>query len=181
MVKIYCLKSWELWNTEKISGWFLMCVGFLAKNMEMDIVLSFCSTITNFTPDGIEWVEGVSDQRKSVILFFQCESFMSLSLLTFSKTKSSISEYLILGQNHSALSQSPAITSSLDHDASALYKIIISTFLEKFIQTNIWTAARAKYSQALSKTRELCKSLKLQRHSEFEVLHPTACWCIPAC
>lgn len=72
-----------------------------------------------------------------MILCFQCESFMSLSLLTFSKTKSSISEYLILGQNHSALSQSPAITSSLDHDASALYKIIISTFLEKFIQTNI--------------------------------------------
>lgn len=45
---------------------------------------------------------------------------------------------MILGQNHSALSQSPAITSSLDHDARALYKIIISTFFTKnlFKQTS---------------------------------------------
>lgn len=42
-----------------------------------------------------------------------------------------MSEYLILGQNHSTLSQSPAITSSLDHDARALYKIIISTFFTR--------------------------------------------------
>lgn len=101
------------------------------KNMEMDVVLSFFSTITNVTPDGIEWVEGVSDQRKSMSFCIQCESFMSLKSLSSSKTKSSISEYLILGQSHSALSHSPAITSSPDHDARALYKIIISTFFTK--------------------------------------------------
>lgn len=176
----FSLKNWELWNAEKTSGELLMCFGLLAKNMEMHMVLSFFSTITNFMPDGTvswrsEWPEEIYEPSLSVWIFHVFES------LNFVKTKRIISEYLILGQNHSALSQSPAITSSLDHDARSVYKIIISTFfLQKSIQTNIWTAARVKCSQGLSKTRELCKSLKLQRHSEFKVLHPSARWCIPA-
>lgn len=149
----------------------------------MDMVLSFCLAVTNFAPDLIEWVVWVSEQsfhRESVILSVWI--FQGSGSLIFPKTESSVHEYLFLGQNHSTLSQSPAITSSLDRDATASCKIIISTFffLQTFVQTNIWTAARAKYLQGLSKDKEHPKSLAFQRFSEFEILRPTPHWCIPA-
>lgn len=80
-----------------------------------------------------EWVT-----RGNLWAFAFSVNLSCLWVFKFSKAKSRISEYLILGQNHSALSQSPAITSNLDHDARALYKVIISTFFYKnlFKQTS---------------------------------------------
>lgn len=120
---------WKMENSEilrRLDGIFVICDH---RSMNLDTLLDFCSAIANFAPE----LSGMSCMNELAEL---SQSFLSVWILqgsgtsVFSKTESNICEYLILSQNHSALSQSPAITSNSDHNATASWKIIIPTFFK---------------------------------------------------
>lgn len=119
--KLRALKCWKDW------WWTFDVCWFFSKKHGDGYGVKFLFNYHEF----LAWWNSVSDQRRNLWAFAFSVNLSCLWVFKFSKTKSSTSEYLILGQNHSALSQSPAITSSLDHDARTLYKVIISTFLTK--------------------------------------------------
>lgn len=137
---------WKVENSEilrRLDGVFVICNH---RSTNLDAVLGFCSAIANFAPE----LNRMSCMNELPEL---SQSFLSVWILqgsgtsVFSKTESSICEYLILAQNHSALSQSPAITSNSDHNATASWKIIIPTYFKNhlFKQTSEQLLRRMTY------------------------------------
>lgn len=131
----------RLWKIENIvilkraGGGFVTC-HYWSINLGMETVLSFCSAITNFTPDLKEWVVWVSDQNihsKSTVLPFTA----NLSRLWFFIFLYNWKQHMWILDSRSKPQRvvSGPCNNSFDNNVTALCKILTPT-LQKNICSN---------------------------------------------